>query len=381
MLGILGVFWLLFIRQMQSGGSAAMKFGKSKAKVLNENTVKVTFADVAGADEAKEELQEIIEFLRDPKKFQVLGGRIPKGALLLGPPGTGKTLLAKAIAGEAAVPFFSMSGSDFVEMFVGVGASVSADTPVLVRNEGRTELVPIGEFVDRFYEGDSEGFMVPVQGVETLGFEEKDSKFRGSSKTFVQGSAWTGIRGVYRHRVSEICEVHYLGGVIRTTADHSVFVRTRDGIKSVATGDLKPGDMLVNLPLKHLEPAFAGKTEVEHQSGRIGFSAIGVSPAVAANWRSAGRGASSMSDESERPVVREVIRKPYDGYVYDLCGCDNEAFFGGRSRSFSTTAESVISSTRESAMRRASSSSTRSTPSGGTAAREWAEATTSASRP
>jgi cell division protease FtsH len=123
MLGILGVFWLLFIRQMQSGGSAALKFGKSRAKVLNENTVKVTFADVAGADEAKEELQEIIEFLRDPKKFQVLGGRIPKGALLLGPPGTGKTLLAKAIAGEAGVPFFSMSGSDFVEMFVGVGAS------------------------------------------------------------------------------------------------------------------------------------------------------------------------------------------------------------------------------------------------------------------
>jgi cell division protease FtsH len=122
-IGILVVLWLLFMRQMQSGGSAAMKFGKSKAKVLNENMVKVTFKDVAGADEAKEELQEIIEFLRDPKKFQVLGGRIPKGALLLGPPGTGKTLLAKAVAGEAGVPFFSMSGSDFVEMFVGVGAS------------------------------------------------------------------------------------------------------------------------------------------------------------------------------------------------------------------------------------------------------------------
>ena len=122
-IAILAILWFLFIRQMQSGGSAAMKFGKSKAKVLNENTVKVTFKDVAGADEAKEELQEIIEFLRDPKKFQVLGGRIPKGALLLGPPGTGKTLLAKAVAGEAGVPFFSMSGSDFVEMFVGVGAS------------------------------------------------------------------------------------------------------------------------------------------------------------------------------------------------------------------------------------------------------------------
>ncbi len=122
-IAILAVIWILFIRQMQSGGSQALKFGKSRAKVLSENTVKVTFRDVAGADEAKEELQEIIEFLRDPKKFQVLGGRIPKGALLLGPPGTGKTLLAKAVAGEAAVPFFSMSGSDFVEMFVGVGAS------------------------------------------------------------------------------------------------------------------------------------------------------------------------------------------------------------------------------------------------------------------
>jgi cell division protease FtsH len=116
-------FWLFFIRQMQSGGSSAMRFGKSKAKLLIDNKPKVTFRDVAGADEAKEELQEIIEFLRDPKKFQTLGGRIPKGALLLGPPGTGKTLLAKAVAGEAGVPFFSMSGSDFVEMFVGVGAS------------------------------------------------------------------------------------------------------------------------------------------------------------------------------------------------------------------------------------------------------------------
>ncbi len=116
-------FWLFFIRQMQSGGSAALKFGKSRAKLLIENKPKITFKDVAGADEAKEELQEIIEFLKDPKKFQVLGGRIPKGALLLGPPGTGKTLLAKAVAGEAGVPFFSMSGSDFVEMFVGVGAS------------------------------------------------------------------------------------------------------------------------------------------------------------------------------------------------------------------------------------------------------------------
>ncbi|HEV8123705.1 MAG TPA: ATP-dependent zinc metalloprotease FtsH [Gemmatimonadales bacterium] len=119
---ILGL-WFFLLRQLQAGGSRAFSFGKSKAKLLSGDTPKITFADVAGADEAKVELQEIIEFLKDPQKFTRLGGRLPKGALLVGPPGTGKTLLAKAVAGEAGRPFFSMSGSDFVEMFVGVGAS------------------------------------------------------------------------------------------------------------------------------------------------------------------------------------------------------------------------------------------------------------------
>ncbi len=122
MLLLIGV-WIFFMRQMQSGSGRAMGFGKSRAKLLNENKEKVTFMDVAGIDEAKSELEEIVEFLKDPTKFQRLGGKIPKGALLVGPPGTGKTLLARAIAGEANVPFFSISGSDFVEMFVGVGAS------------------------------------------------------------------------------------------------------------------------------------------------------------------------------------------------------------------------------------------------------------------
>jgi cell division protease FtsH len=122
MLLLVGV-WIFFMRQMQVGGGKAMSFGKSRARLLNENAKKVTFEDVAGIDEAKEELQEIVEFLKDPKKFTRLGGRIPKGVLLVGAPGTGKTLLARAIAGEAGVPFFSISGSDFVEMFVGVGAS------------------------------------------------------------------------------------------------------------------------------------------------------------------------------------------------------------------------------------------------------------------
>jgi len=120
---LLLAFWIFMMRQMQSGGNKALSFGKSRARLHSSQQKKVTFKDVAGVDEAKEELQEIIEFLREPQKFQKLGGRIPKGVLLIGPPGTGKTLLARAIAGEANVPFFSISGSDFVEMFVGVGAS------------------------------------------------------------------------------------------------------------------------------------------------------------------------------------------------------------------------------------------------------------------
>ncbi|HET9450496.1 MAG TPA: ATP-dependent zinc metalloprotease FtsH, partial [Aggregicoccus sp.] len=120
---LLFVFFIFFMRQLQGGSGKAMTFGKSKAKLLSESHNKVTFADVAGVDECKEELEEIVAFLKDPKKFTKLGGRIPKGVLMMGSPGTGKTLLARAVAGEAGVPFFSISGSDFVEMFVGVGAS------------------------------------------------------------------------------------------------------------------------------------------------------------------------------------------------------------------------------------------------------------------
>src|SRR3954466_15236353 len=123
MLLLIGV-WVFFMRQMQGGGKGgAFSFGKSKARMMDETNNTVTFADVAGCDEAKEEVNEIVDFLKDPTKFQKLGGRIPRGVLMVGPPGTGKTLLARAIAGEAKVPFFSISGSDFVEMFVGVGAS------------------------------------------------------------------------------------------------------------------------------------------------------------------------------------------------------------------------------------------------------------------
>ena len=134
MLLLVGV-WIFFMRQMQAGGGKAMSFGKSRARLLNENQARVTFSDVAGVDEAKDELEEVIAFLKDPKKFTRLGGRIPKGCLLVGPPGTGKTLLARAIAGEAGVPFFSISGSDFVEMFVGVGASRVRDLFVQAKKQ------------------------------------------------------------------------------------------------------------------------------------------------------------------------------------------------------------------------------------------------------
>ena len=117
-------FWVFFVQQSQGGGNRVMSFGKSKARMASDDSkLKVRFSDVAGADEEKEELEEIVEFLKEPKKYVELGARIPKGVLLVGPPGTGKTLLAKAVAGEAGTPFFSISGSDFVEMFVGVGAS------------------------------------------------------------------------------------------------------------------------------------------------------------------------------------------------------------------------------------------------------------------
>ena len=240
--------WLLMLRQAQSGSNQALSFGKSRARLHTENRPKTTFDDVAGVDEAKEELQEVIEFLKHPKKFQALGAKIPRGVLLVGPPGSGKTLLAKAVAGEAAVPFFSISGSEFVEMFVGVGASVTGDTPVLIRTADGIRLTPISEFVDRFFKEGQDGFVIAVQGVEALGFRPRRSGFRGLFG--FESSAWSRVRGVYRHHVDEIYEVHYLGGIVRATADHSVFVRGHGGIKPKAVRDLKPGDVLVDLPVK-----------------------------------------------------------------------------------------------------------------------------------
>ncbi len=252
------IIWFFIARSMRSAGAGPGgmlgSFGKSRHRISTKENVSVTFADVAGVDEAEEEVQEIVEFLKNPKKFQRLGGRIPRGVLLVGPPGCGKTLLAKAIAGEADVPFFSISGSDFVEMFVGVGASVTGDTPILVRTGSSVRLVPIGEFVDAHYAGDAEGYPVSVEGVRTLGFEPARTGFRGAregSRTrYFGSSAWKDVRAVYRHRVNEICEIHYAGGVLRTTGDHSVFVRHRNLVTPKRACDLRPGDVLVSLPFK-----------------------------------------------------------------------------------------------------------------------------------
>ncbi|MGH2819907.1 MAG: ATP-dependent metallopeptidase FtsH/Yme1/Tma family protein, partial [Actinomycetota bacterium] len=246
---IIGFFFFL-MQQMQGGGNRVMSFGKAKARLVSKDQPKITFVDVAGLDEAVEELQEIKDYLEAPQKFQAMGAKIPKGVLLFGPPGTGKTLLARAVAGEAGVPFFSISGSDFVEMFVGVGASVTGDTPVLIRDadEG-TRLVEIGELVDSLYPEGYQDRVLPVAGLQTLGYDSRPSGFRGRLEGF-GGSAWKEVGAVYRHRVDEIYEIEYLGGKIRTTGDHSVFVRGPGGIKAVEARRLKPGDVLVDLPFK-----------------------------------------------------------------------------------------------------------------------------------
>ena len=266
---ILVVFFLL-MQNMQGGGGRVMQFGKSKAKMVSKDAPKVSFGDVAGAESAIEELREIKEFLENPAKFQSMGAKIPKGVLLYGPPGTGKTLLARAVAGEAGVPFFSISGSDFVEMFVGVGASVTGDTPVLIRDEDGTRLVPIAEVVDRHYPEDKDGYVVHVDGLQTLGYEPKESGFRGDIAGF-GGSRWSDVGGVYRHAVDEIYEIEYLGGTLRTTGDHSVFIRSHGGIKAVAARDLEPGDVLVDLPYK-TRTAFVPGHGTQHEVRAHDFS-------------------------------------------------------------------------------------------------------------
>jgi len=249
----IGLFYFLS-RQAGKAQDVLFSFGKSRAKRFTKRGKRVTFADVGGAEEAKKELEEVVDFLKNPKKYRKLGARTPKGILLVGPSGTGKTLLAKAVAGEANVPFFSMAGSEFMEMLVGVGASVTGDTPVLIRQNGKTKLMPIGEFVDRFYQKGEADKVKKAEDVETLGFKKAVNKFWGtqseeSEKAVFERSCWRKVKGVYRHKVKEIYEVHFLGGKIQTTGDHSVFVRTHGWIVPKKVSELRPGDILVNLPM------------------------------------------------------------------------------------------------------------------------------------
>lgn len=268
---VIGFFLWTMMKQAKSGALQVFDFTKARARIFGaegHDKQKITFKDVAGLKEAKEELIEIVDFLKFPKKYLAMGAKIPKGVLLMGAPGTGKTLLAKAVASEAGVPFFSISGSEFVEMFVGVGASVSYDTPVLIKNGSTTKLLPIGEFIDAFYPGNEENYVMPVSGIKTLGYKHQETKFWGvngkSDKKYFGNSAWQDVKGVYRHRVDEIYEIHYLGGVIRTTGDHSIFVRHRNFITSKKAQDLKPGEVLVNLPFK-VRSAFIPRIGTTHK--------------------------------------------------------------------------------------------------------------------
>lgn len=251
---LMAVFFFFIFRQARGAQDTLFSFGQSRAKLFAKGKQNVTFTDVAGVDEAKKELEEVVDFLKHPGKYRAMGARTPKGVLLFGPAGVGKTLLAKALAGEAAVPFFSMAGSEFMEMLVGVGASVTGDTPILVKEGKDVRLLSIGDFVDGYYRDGEEEKIVKVDGVKTLGFQKKKTGFWGtksksSDKAVFERSTWQGVSGVYRHKVNKIYEIHYLGGLIKTTGDHSVFVRTQGWILPKRVDELRPGDVLVDLPI------------------------------------------------------------------------------------------------------------------------------------
>jgi len=255
-------FWWSF-KQAQKGAGQAFTFVKSHLKKFKPEKNRITFDDVANLKEAKEELQEVVEFLKHPQKFLEIGAKIPRGVLLVGPAGVGKTLLARAVAGTAKVPFFFISGSEFIELFVGVGASVSGETPVLIRTKDYIRLMPIKEFVDQFYEKDEEGYRPLKEEVFTLGYKPLETKFGGasknSSKKYFERACWQRVQGVYRHKVNEIYEIEYLGGKIKTTGDHSVFVREHNMIVPKKVSELKPGEILVSLPFKVRSEFVKGK--------------------------------------------------------------------------------------------------------------------------
>ncbi|KAJ2787141.1 hypothetical protein GGI15_000970 [Coemansia interrupta] len=254
---LLYAFCILTVVNLAIESSGIMKATtKAKEFVPEPMTTPVRFSDVQGCEEAKDELQELVQFLKNPKDFTDIGGRLPKGVLLTGPPGTGKTLLARAVAGEADVPFFFMSGSEFDEMYVGVGASVTGDTPVLVKDDTGARIVPIGEYIDTYYPESQEGFVIPVDGVQTLGYD-------GGSR--MMDCSWKKVRQVYRHKVDEIYEIRYMGGdVVRTTGDHSVFIRTAKGVEAIQTRNLHVGDSLADLPF-----SVGASKRRENASGRM----------------------------------------------------------------------------------------------------------------
>jgi ATP-dependent Zn protease/intein/homing endonuclease len=240
---IIWFIWQMF-KQTQKGTSQIFSFGKSGIKVYNpDDPNKVTFKDIADLEEAKQELMEVVEFLKNPDKFLKIGAKIPKGVLLVGPPGSGKTLLARATAAEAGVPFFYISGSEFVEMFVGVGASVTGDTPVLIKEKNKIKLLPIKKVVDKYYKENEEGIVKFTDDLETLGFESR-------GKYFFKKPKWTKVAGVFRHKADKIYEIYFRGGKIKTTGDHSIFVREKNKIVCKRADELKVGDVLVNLPFK-----------------------------------------------------------------------------------------------------------------------------------
>ncbi|MBU1000049.1 AAA family ATPase [Patescibacteria group bacterium] len=247
---LVGLMVFLF-KNARDAGQGVFSFAQSKAKLFSKDAPQIKFTDVAGAEEAKKELSEIVEFLKTPEKFKALGARIPKGVLLVGPAGTGKTLISRAVAGEAGVPFYSIAGSEFMEMLVGVGASVTGDTPILIKDKDGIGLIPIKDFVDRFYTGNEHSVVKKTEGIQTLGFDKEQNGFRGTKgkQLVFKSSAWKDVEAVYRHKVPEIYHIEYLGGKLQTTGDHSVFVRTHGGIMPKKASELKKGDLLVELPL------------------------------------------------------------------------------------------------------------------------------------
>ena len=307
-------FFYFIFRQARGAQENIFSFGQSRAKLFSKDTPKVGFANVAGVDEAKQELTEIVDFLKNPGKYKAMGARTPKGVLMIGPAGTGKTLLARATAGEANVPFFSMAGSEFMEMLVGVGASrvrdlfsnakkaqpaiifideidaigrqrgmglmgghdereqtlnqilvemdgfapteqlvvmaasVTGDTPIMIKKDGEVKILPIIKLVDNYYLKDEQNIEKNVEGIETLGFERQSAidilKF--------SNPAFKKVRSVFRHKVKEIYEIRYVGGKVKATGNHSVFVRDNQGIIAKPVVDLHKGDILVDFPYKLL---------------------------------------------------------------------------------------------------------------------------------